>query len=165
MIDLLPEQIGTNQTEELIFFDPFADDTESLMMTAQDCERLFETVLGMYEEEKVKFSNAAEKFLHRAKALETDATHLGYIEQASWIEAMMHFMCGEDHGLNQARLNSGLFNDHIHIDGEEHNAKKDDKDKKSKVRKTQERVKKTAVSLWSIIFDNMSSKKVMKGKI
>jgi len=163
MIDTNPEIPKTTQNEVLVFFDPFADNIETSAMTAEDCELLFETIETMYTEDKVKFSDAAEKFLKRAKAIETDATYLGYLEQASWIEARMHFMCGEDHSLNQARLNSGLFDDHVHVEGDKHDDEEKDNKKKSRLRRTRERVNKTAESLWSIIFDSMISNKSIKG--
>lgn len=156
-----------HEETEVFFLDlsaDFDDLTEAPLLSERDCELMFETVIKMYEQEKVKFSNAAEKFLQRTREIQSSAEFAGLMDQAYLIEARMHMMCGEDHALQQAMQR------HNHPDGSEHHDdeeddKKKNNNKRSLARRSREKVIKVSESLWSIIFDNMSSKKLMKGNV
>ena len=108
---------------DVVFVDIFGDfdgDFETAsVMTARDCELMFDTVIKMYEEEKVVLSNAAERFLNRSREIQSSAEFAGLMDQASRIEAQMHRMCGHDDQLRKA------MEKHEHEHGEEHDEDED----------------------------------------
>jgi hypothetical protein len=125
---------------DLEYIDLFALDFEDISqaptMTKTDCELLVETVIGMYEEDKVVLSNAAEKFLSRTREIQRSAEFHGLFAEAAKIEAMIHARCGEDHGLRTALQNEEAAhseNDgHNHPKPELNKVKKHDKGCKAK---------------------------------
>lgn len=109
---------------DLIFINIFADDftgdfETAPVMTARDCELMFDTVIKMYEEEKVVLNNAAERFLQRSREIQSSAEFAGLMDQAFFIEAKMHIMCGHDDQLRKA------MEKHDHKPGEEHDEDED----------------------------------------
>jgi hypothetical protein len=122
---------------DLFALDSVEDISQAPTMTKTDCELLIETVIGMYEEDKVVLSNAAEKFLSRTREIQRSAEFHGLFAEAAKIEAMIHARCGEDHGLRTALQNEEAAhseNDgHNHPESELKKDKKHDKDCKAEV--------------------------------
>lgn len=117
--------------EQTVFLNPFDipedyDFSTMDLLTEQDCEDLFLTVVGMYDEDKVTFDNAAERFLQRARVIQSSAAFHGLMEQAARIEAHIHQMCGENQGMQDA-YNRQSQTAHGENDGHNHKLK-DDKD-------------------------------------
>ncbi len=99
---------------DIFYVNPFdiPDDyvfTEDICMTEQDCEDMFATVISMYKEDKVTIDKAAERFLQRARTVQSSALFQGLMEQAMAIEFEIHKMCGENQDL-QAALGKELAN-------------------------------------------------------
>ncbi len=101
------EAICLKNDQEIFYVNPFdiPDDyvlTEDMRMTEQDCLDMFATVIKMYDEDKVKIDKAAERFLQRARAVQSSATFQGLMKQAMAIEFEIHKMCGENHEIRAA---------------------------------------------------------------
>ena len=119
-----PSEVPVGQAVFLNPFDIPEDYNFSNMnlLTEQDCEDLFLTVVGMYDEDKVTFDNAAERFLQRARVIQSSAAFHGLMEQAARIEAHIHQMCGENQGMQDA-YNRQSQSTHGENDGHNHKQK------------------------------------------
>ena len=95
------------QMNDAFYINPFEipDNYEfnsSLKMTEQDCLDLYTSIVAMYREDKVIIDNAAERFLQRARFVQSSATFHGLMRQAMEIEYAIHKMCGENHDVQAA---------------------------------------------------------------
>ncbi|HMT18954.1 MAG TPA: hypothetical protein PKD15_02875 [Candidatus Saccharibacteria bacterium] len=114
-----------HQNAEAFYIDPFQipDDyeiEESMKMTEQDCLDLYATVVTMYLEDRVVIDNAAERFLQRARDLQSTAAFHGLLKQAMAIEAEIHKMCGENHDIQAAQIKELANATHSEHDGHNH---------------------------------------------
>jgi hypothetical protein len=148
------------ETEQELYFDPFADDGAELF----DPNELFEQIKSNYEQGNIEHDYSADNFVKDTEALLLDATFVERFDAVQAIAAEMHRMCGEDHVLRTAMSESGYFGSedaHGH-EGHKHDHDTDKDSKKKKKDKKKAEHSKGAVQnskkigIWALLF---SSKK------